>query len=65
MRAEFILDLYEDLKRVQVPGVIDEELRILIEDISKFMREDLQDFEINQQAPVSGIIDKIVKRNRI
>ena len=45
MRAEFILQLHEDLKRVQDPVVTDEELITLIEDIRKFMREDLKDFK--------------------
>ena len=31
-------------------GATDEELRILIEDKRKFLREDLEDFETNQQA---------------
>ena len=42
--------MYEDLKIVKVPGVKDEELRTLIEDIRKFMREDLEYFETNQQV---------------
>ena len=50
IRAEFILKLYEDLKKVQVAGVTDEELRTLIEDITKFIREDLEDFESNQKV---------------
>ena len=44
MRAEFVLQLHEDLKTVKVYGVIEEELRTLIEDIRKFIREDLEDF---------------------
>ena len=47
MRHEFIFQLHECLKRVQVPGVTDEELRILIEDIRKFIKEDLEYFGIN------------------
>ena len=31
-------------------GGKDDEIRILIEDIRKFLREDLEDFENNQQA---------------
>ena len=50
MRVDFILDLCEDLERVQVPGVTDKELIALTEDISKFMREDLEDFGTNQQV---------------
>ena len=50
MRAQFILELQEDLKKVQVVGVKDDEIRILIEDIRKFLREDLEDFENNQQV---------------
>ena len=50
IRAEFILKLYEDFKKVQVAGVTDEELRTLIEDITKFIREDLEDFESNQKV---------------
>ena len=38
------LKLHEDRKKVQVPRVTDEDLRKLIEDIRKFMREDLEDF---------------------
>ena len=49
MRAEFILKLHEGLKKVQGPGVTDEYLRKLIEDIMKFMREDLDDFEKNSK----------------
>ena len=49
MRAEFILKLHEGLKKVQGPGVTDEYLRKLIEDIMKFMREDLYDFEKNNK----------------
>ena len=44
MRAEFIFKFYEEVKRVQVHRVIEEELRTLIEDIRKFIREDLEDF---------------------
>ena len=50
MRAEFILQLHEDLKRVQVPRVSEEGLRTLIKDTRKFMREDLDSFETNQQV---------------
>ena len=50
MIAEFIFQLHEDLKRMQVPGVTHEELRTLIEEILKLMREDLEDYETNQQV---------------
>ena len=50
MRAEFMLKLYEDLKKVQGLGLTDDDLRKLIEDIRKFMRQDLEDSEINQQV---------------
>ena len=50
MRAQFILELQEDLKKVQVVGVKDDEIRILIEDIRIFLREDLEDFKNNQQV---------------
>ena len=36
--------------RVQESVVTDEELRILIEDIRKSMREELEDFETNQHV---------------
>ena len=49
MRAEFNLESYEDLKKLQVIGVRNEEVRTLIEDIRKFLREYLEDFENNQQ----------------
>ena len=50
MRAEFILDLCEDLKRVKVLGLVDEELITLIEDMKKFVKESLEDFKTNQQV---------------
>ena len=37
-------------RKVQVARAIDEELKTLIEDTRKFLREDLEDFEINQQV---------------
>ena len=40
MRAQFILESYEHIKKVQVTGLIDEELRMLIEDISNFLKDD-------------------------
>ena len=49
MRAEFILDLYEDLKKVQIEDAPDSELRLTIEDIRKFMRDEVDDYETNQQ----------------
>ena len=48
-RAEFILDLYADLKKVQIEDVPDSELRLMIEDIRKFMRDEVDDYEKNQQ----------------
>ena len=42
--------MHEDLKKVQGPGVIDEDLRKLIEDIGRLMREDPEDFETNHQV---------------
>ena len=50
MIVEFILESYEDLKKLQVEGVTDEEIRTLIEDIKKMLREDLLEFETNQQV---------------
>ena len=47
MISEFIFEFHENLKRVQVPVVTDEELIILIEDIRKFIRED---FESNKKV---------------
>ena len=44
MSADFILELFEDLKKAQMVGITDEEMRTLIEDIGKFFREDLEDF---------------------
>ena len=49
MRAELTLKLFEDKKK-QVPEVIDDDSRKLIECIRKFMREDLDDSETNQQV---------------
>ena len=37
-------------KKMQVEGVTDEEIRTLIEDIKKMLREDLLEFETNQQV---------------
>ena len=48
MRAELILDLYDDHKKVQTPDVSDAKLRLLLNDIRKFMREDADDLETNQ-----------------
>ena len=48
--ADFILQLHEDIKKVQVPEVTEEELRALIEEIRNFIREDLEYFETNQQV---------------
>ena len=42
--------LYEDLKIVQISRVIDEELKTLIEDTRKFMKEDFENVEIKQQV---------------
>ena len=47
IRAEIILKLCECIKKVQIPGVIYEELITLIEDTRKFMKEDLVDLETN------------------
>ena len=49
MRVEFVQDLYEDLKKVQTLDVSHAELRLLTNDTRKFMREDADDFETNQQ----------------
>ena len=48
IREEFILKLHKDLKKVQVEGVLDEKLRSFIEDMSKYLREDTEDQEMNQ-----------------
>ena len=40
IRAESVLKLYEDLKQVKINEVSETELRELIEDMRKFMRED-------------------------
>ena len=48
MRAEFIFSLYEDLKKEQTADVTDAELRLLINDIRKVMREDADYHETNQ-----------------
>ena len=47
IRDEIILQLHEDLKILQVPVSKDEELRILIEETRKFMKED---FETNKKS---------------
>ena len=47
-RSEFILALYEYLKKEQIEDVPDSKLRLLIEDIRKFMRDDEDDYETNQ-----------------
>ena len=48
MRAEFTLALCEDLKKEQIEDVSDSELRLLIEDVRKFMRDDADEHEKNQ-----------------
>ena len=50
MRAEFVLELHKDLKKVQVAGISDEVLRSMIEDIWKYLIEDTGDLETNYQA---------------
>ena len=50
MRAQFVLELHEDLKKVQLVGVSNEELRSFIEDIRKYLREDIEDLEKKQKA---------------
>ena len=50
IRVELILELHRDLKKVQVAGAIDEELRKLTEETRNFLIEDLKDFETNQHA---------------
>ena len=50
MRAAFILEFQEDIKKVQASGATDEDLRTLIEGIRKFMRGDSEDFETKQQV---------------
>ena len=49
MRAEFILNLHADLKKVQIEDVPDYELRLIIEDIRKFMRDEVDNYNTNQQ----------------
>ena len=49
MQAEFALALCEDLKKKQKVDVTDSQLRLLINDIRKFMREDEDDYETNQE----------------
>ena len=49
MRAKFVLVLHEDLKKEQIEDVLDTELRLLINDVRKLMREDEDDYETNQQ----------------
>ena len=49
MRAEFILELHKDMKKIQVEGKLDKEVRSLIEDIRKHLREDTEDLETNHQ----------------
>ena len=44
-----MLDLCEDLKKVQTLDAPVVQLRLLMNDIRKFMREDADDHETNQQ----------------
>ena len=48
MRAEFILEMHKDLKKIQVVVTSNEELRSLIEDMGKYLREGTEDLETNQ-----------------
>ena len=49
-QVKHVCALHKDLQRAQIPSIIDNLLRTLIEDIRKFMREDFEDFETNQQV---------------
>ena len=48
IRADFILELCKDLKKVHVVGTSDEELRSMIEDIRKYLNEGTEGLETNQ-----------------
>ena len=59
MRAEFILKLCEDLKKTQGPGLTDEDLRRLIEDIRKIHERGLRVF---RNKPASDRHEMLVSR---
>ena len=49
-KSGVFLELCKDLKKVQVEGVSDDELISFIEDIRRYLREDTEDLETNQQV---------------
>ena len=50
MRPKFIIDLYKDLKKIQKEITSNEQLRVMINDIRKFIRGiwDEDEYETNQ-----------------
>ena len=50
MRAESILEPYNDLRKIQAVGISDEKLRLPIEKTRKYLREETEDLERNKQV---------------
>ena len=49
LRAKFIIDMYQELKRVQPELISNEELRIFVNDIRKYLGQNKEDYETNQR----------------
>ena len=47
MRPKFIIKLHENLKQIQREYTLNETLRVMINDIRKFLRIDEDNYEIN------------------
>ena len=47
-RSKIIIDIYNKLKWVQPELILKEELRMVINDIRKYIRQNEDDFEMNQ-----------------
>ena len=47
-RAKFIFDIHNELKRVQLELISNEELRMVINDIRKYLSQNEEEFEMNQ-----------------
>ena len=47
-RVKFIVELYKDLKTIQLEVVVNEELRMMVNNLRKFM-QNKSDFETNQE----------------
>ena len=63
-----MLKLHEDLKKIKNNRVPYEELRFLIEDTQKFMREDTEDLEKTESCTHETLLSRFfyqnVERNR-